>query len=68
MTALEERAKMVLAMEYIARHINDEDMFMGWLMCGVADGDIELSCFDADKVDPYYLEDQNFKEKGRNSC
>ena len=26
---------MVLAMEYIARQINDEDVFEGWLMCKV---------------------------------
>ena len=35
-----EKAKMVLAMEFIARHINNEDIFEKWLMCGVADGDI----------------------------
>ena len=37
----EERAKMVLAMEYICRQINDEVAFNGWLMCGVPDGDIQ---------------------------
>lgn len=36
----EERVKMVKAMEYIARQINDESVFEGWLMNGVADGDI----------------------------
>ena len=40
MTNLEERVKMVKAMEFIARQINDEDVFSGWLMMGVADGDI----------------------------
>ena len=35
-----ERAELVLAMEKIARCINNEDIFMGWLMAGVADGDI----------------------------
>ena len=35
-----ERAKMVKAMEFIARQINDENVFEGWLMEGVADEDI----------------------------
>lgn len=38
---LKERIKMVKAMEYIARQVNDEDVFEGWLMAGVADGDIK---------------------------
>lgn len=38
---MEERIKMVKAMEYICRQINDEDVLMGWLMNGVADGDIK---------------------------
>ena len=41
MKTKEERVKMVKAMEFICRQINDEDVFMGWLMNGVADGDIE---------------------------
>ena len=57
-----ERAKMVLAMEYIARQINDEDVFDGWLMCGVADGDIPYGCMDVEKVDEWYVEDDNFEE------
>ncbi len=36
-----ERIKMVKAMEYIARQINDENVFEGWLVSGIADGDIE---------------------------
>lgn len=35
------RARMVKAMELLARSINDEEIFMSWLMCGVADGDID---------------------------
>lgn len=35
-----ERAELVRAMETVARCINDEDIFMGWLMNGVADEDI----------------------------
>ena len=57
-----ERAKMVLAMEFIARQINDEDVFDGWLMCGVADGDIKYGSFDINEVDEYYLKDDNFSE------
>lgn len=36
-----ERIKLVKAMEYIARQVNDESIFEGWLSSGVADGDIE---------------------------
>jgi len=58
----EERAKMVLAMEYICRHLNDEDDFMGWLMCGVADGDIKYGETDPEEVDDYYLENNRLQE------
>ena len=37
---VQDRVEMVKAMEYIARHINDENVFEGWLVEGVADGDI----------------------------
>lgn len=36
-----ERLKMVKAMEFIMRQLNDEIIFGGWLAYGVADGDIE---------------------------
>ena len=58
----EERAKMVLAMEYICRHLNDEDDFMVWLMGGVPDGDIKYGETDPEVVDEYYLEDGTFRE------
>ena len=57
-----ERAKMVLAMEFIARQINDEDVFDDWLMCGVADGDIKYGSFDVADVDEDYLEDDTFAD------
>lgn len=57
-----ERKKMVLAMEFIARQINDEDVFEGWLMCGVADGDIEYGSINVDDVDDFYIRDDNFKD------
>ena len=37
-----ERVKMVKAMEFLARNINDEGVFEEWLIEGVADGDIDL--------------------------
>lgn len=57
-----ERAKMVLAMEFIARQINDEDVLDGWLMCGVADGDIPYGSIDIADVDEYYLNDDTFND------
>lgn len=37
---LKERIRMVRAMETLARSINNEAMFMPWIVYGVADGDI----------------------------
>lgn len=56
-----ERAKMVRAMEYITRQINDENIFMSWLYSGVADGDIEYGDLNAD-IDEYYIEDNHFAD------
>lgn len=56
-----ERVKVVRAMETIARCINDEDVFEGWLMCGVADGDITSETTDEEIAD-YYCEDDTFAE------
>ena len=49
-----ERKKMILSMEFICRQINDEDVFDGWLLCGVPDGDIPYGNFDTDTI---YSED-----------
>lgn len=61
-----ERIKMVKAMEYIARQINAEDVFYGWLMVGVADGDIpygDLTAADDDNDEAYYYtDDAQFSE------
>ena len=57
---LKERADVVRAMETIARCINDEDVFMGWLMGGVADGDINKDTTDEDLE--WYCEDDNFAD------
>ena len=57
-----ERKKVVLAMELLVRCVNDEDAIGGWLMCGVADGDIEYGSIDVADVDDYYVEDGNFAD------
>lgn len=61
-----ERIKMVKAMEFIARQVNDEEVFDYWLSCGVADGDIEYGNLSAEEgvtedLD-YYLEDDHFSD------
>ena len=55
-----ERYEMVRAMETIARAVNDEDVFEGWLMCGVADGDIDETTTDEELE--YYIDDKHFAE------
>lgn len=59
-----ERVKMVKAMEYIARHLNDEELFVrSWLTLGVADGDIEygdLCAEDPDGNVDCYTDDEEF--------
>lgn len=57
-----DRQKMVLAMEYICRQINDEEVLMGWLMNGVADGDYEYGEWDYSKVDESYLKEDSFRD------
>ena len=61
-----ERIKMVKAMEYIARQINDEEVFEGWLINGVADGDIEYGSLDVTDADmselEYYIKDEDFAD------
>ena len=57
-----ERQKMVLAMEYIARQINDEEVFEGWLIGGVADGDLEYGESNPEVVEDYYIEDNNLRD------
>lgn len=62
MTKMEERIKMVKAMEYIVRQINDEEIFMSWLTIGVADGDIkygDLAYYGEDDEAYYYAEDDD---------
>lgn len=64
MDKLTERKKMLVAMEFVARQINDEDVFEGWLMNGVPDGDIEYGNFDISQIDDedYMVSDDGFEE------
>lgn len=57
---LSRRAKVVRAMETIARCVNDEDVFYPWLLCGIADGDIDDDTTDEDLE--YYCEDKTFAD------
>lgn len=57
-----DRQKMVVAMEYIARHINSELTFDYWLTLGVPDGEIEYGDFDYEKIDEFYIENETYKE------
>ena len=57
---LSRRAKVVRAMETIARCVNDEDVFYLWLLYGIADGDIDDDTTDEDLE--YYCEDKTFAD------
>lgn len=62
-----ERIKMVKAMEYITRQINNEEVFEVWLWDGVADGDIEYGDLSVKPDDegmlyPYYETDEAFAD------
>lgn len=65
-TSAVDRIKMVKAMEFIARQVNDEEVFEEWLMDGVADGDIVYGSLSVDAVDfsglDYYIDDKHFAE------
>ena len=55
----EERFKMVSAMEFICRNLNDEDDIGHWLLLGVADGDIEYGKMCDDE---FYIQDDIFAD------
>ena len=65
-----DRIKMVKAMEFVCRQINDENVFDGWLMNGVADGDIPYGqlalpkpgCEELDEAYWYAVDDKTFAE------
>lgn len=63
-----ERKTMVMCMEFIARNINDEEVFEGWLMNGVADGDVIYDEIidnieeTRDLIDEYYIENDSLRD------
>lgn len=58
-----ERVRMVKAMEYIVRNVNNEDLLEPWLAVGVADGDIPYGDLSDDIGETeYWTEDENFSE------
>lgn len=57
-----ERAEVVKAMETIARCVNDEDVLESWLMCGVADGDINEDTTADEIIEMGYTTDDTFKD------
>lgn len=66
-----ERIKMVKAMEYVARQINDEEVLEDWFVNGVADGDIEYGDLGVSMDDlddnywngiEYYTDDVHFAD------
>lgn len=59
---VENRKRMVLAMEMIARAVNDDEVFGAWLMLGVPDGDIKPYSIDTNEVDEYFTKDENYRE------
>ena len=59
---IENRKRMVLAMEMIARAVNDEEVFESWLMYGVPDGEITRYSIDTNEVDEYFTEDEHYRE------
>ena len=63
MTNRKDRELMVACMEFIVRHVNDEDLIMPWLMCGVADGDIPYGNLNTEELDvEYYANIDNYKD------
>ena len=62
---MSEKIKMVKCMEFIMRHLNNEDHLDRWLCYGVADGDIEFGDVSIDDMDKetlgYYIA-EGFKE------
>ncbi len=60
----EERIKAVKAMEFLARQINNENIFETWLDMGPADGDIQYGDLTSDNSEDfeYYIEDNEFRD------
>lgn len=63
----EIRIKMVKAMEFIARQLNDEYIYESWAVFGVGEDDIEyadLSCDEEAEFEDfkYYIKDKEFSD------
>lgn len=62
---LDCRKKMILAMEFICRQINDEEILESWLRCGVPDGSIKYGEFDPQVIsseDSMVADNESFKD------
>ena len=62
-----ERAQTLLAMDYLAGCINDEEIFDKWLMVGIPDGEIDYNSSYEEIIsqledDDYYMDDVVFSE------
>lgn len=57
---IKERIEIVKAMDLLCRQINDEEVFMTWLIYGVADGDVEIG--DDECLECYVDDDERFAE------
>ena len=62
-----ERIKLLKAMEFICRNLNDEEIFYWtWLQLGVADGDIKYGDLSIQSDDleelEYYLDNETFAD------
>lgn len=57
-----ERMKMVKAMEFIARQVNNEEIFNVWLSDGVGDGEIEYGDMNVTDVEGYYCGGDGWKQ------
>ena len=63
-----KRIKCIKAMEFLARQLNDEEIFdQSWLTIGVADGDIkygdlDIQIDDLDNLEYYWNDDENFAD------
>lgn len=60
----EERIKAVKSMEFLARQINNENIFETWLTMGPADGDIQYGDLTSNNSEDleYYIEDNEFRD------
>lgn len=56
------RAEVVKSMETLARCINYEDLIDGWLVYGVADGDVKEGTKLDEIVEMGYCEDETFAD------